>query len=142
MSINKVEGPGGVRGTAPTRKTGKAGSVQGSSFSQHLEDDGTSPVSGVSSLGAVGGISAILGVQEVGDATERAARGKKRGSMLLEQLDELRVALITGSLSKEQLIRLSRMVQSERAGVDDPHLAAILDEIDLRARVELAKYGF
>ncbi|MBI3419737.1 MAG: flagellar assembly protein FliX [Proteobacteria bacterium] len=140
--MNKVEGPGGVRSVAPARKTGKTAAGASPSFAQHLEEESAAPVSGVSTLGAVGGIGAILGVQEVGDATERAARGKKRGNMLLEQLDELRIALINGALSKEQLIRLSRMVQSERTQVDDPRLAEILDDIDLRARVELAKYGF
>lgn len=138
----KVEGPGGIRNTSSVRSTKKSERTSGSSFAEHLDDDGVSPVSGVSSIGAVGGIGAILGVQEVGDATERAARGKKRASQLLEQLDELRIGLITGMLTKEQLLRLSQMVQHQRAEVDDPRLAAILDDIDLRARVELAKYGF
>jgi hypothetical protein len=140
--INKVEGPGSVRSTTSVRKTGKASGSSGTSFAQHLEEDGATPVSGVSSLGGVGAIGAIMAAQEVGDATERAARGKKRASQLLEQLDELRIGLLSGSLSKDQLIRLSNMVQHERAQVDDPRLAAILDDIDLRARVELAKYGF
>lgn len=142
MTINKVEGPGSVRSTSSVRKSSKAG-ASSSTFAKHLEDeDATSPVSGVSTLGAVGGIGAILGVQEVGDATERAAKGKRRANLLLDQLDELRVALINGVLSKEQLLRLSAMVQQQKIQVDDPHLAEILDDIDLRARVELAKYGF
>jgi hypothetical protein len=140
--INKVEGPGSVRSTSPVRKTGKTSGSGGASFAQHLEDDGAHPVSGVSSLGGVGTIGAIIGVQEVGDSTERAAKGKKRASQLLESLDELRIGLLTGALSKEQLIRLSMLVQNERAQVDDPRLAVILDDIDLRARVELAKFGF
>jgi hypothetical protein len=140
--INKVEGPGSVRSASPVRKTGKTGAASGASFAKHMEDEeGLSPVSGVSTLGAVGGIGAIIGVQEVGDATERAAKGKKRGKQLLDQLDELRIALINGVLSIEQLKRLSTMVQTERADVDDPRLAEILSDIDLRVRVELAKFG-
>jgi hypothetical protein len=142
MTINKVEGPGGVRGSSPVKKTGKAGATGSTTFAKHMEEESVMPVSGVSSLGAVGPVGAILGVQEVGDATERAAKGKKRGNMLLEQLDGLRIALINGALSKEQLLRLSAMVQNEKVQVDDPRLAQILDDIDLRARVELAKYGF
>ena len=34
---------------------------------------------------------------------------------------------------------LSQVVQSRREEVDDPRLVEILDEIDLRAQVELAK---
>jgi hypothetical protein len=143
VTINKVEGPGSVRSSAPTRKTGKASAAGATSFAKHLEEDeGVGPVSGVSTIGAVGGIGAIIGVQEVGDATERASKGKKRAHRLLEQLDELRIALINGVLSKDQLLRLSNMVQQEKIGVDDPRLAEILDDIDLRARVELAKFGF
>ena len=140
--INKVEGPSSVRSTSPVRKTGKTSGSGGASFAQHLEEDGVAPVSGVSSIGGVGAIGAIIGVQEVGDSTERAARGKKRATQLLESLDELRIGLLSGTLSKDQLMRLSMMVQNQRANVDDPRLAAILDDIDLRARVELAKYGF
>jgi hypothetical protein len=142
MTINKVEGPGGVRNASPVKRTGKAGAT-GATFAKHMEgEDAVAPVSGVSTLGAVGGVGAILGVQEVGDATERAAKGRKRGNMLLDQLDDLRIALINGALSKEQLLRLSAMVQHEKIQVDDPRLSQILDDIDLRARVELAKYGF
>ncbi len=139
--ISKVEGPGGVRSAQPLRKSGKAEKAGGASFSQHMQED-TPAVGGVSGLGGVSSISALIGIQEVDDATQRAAKGKRRGSQLLDQLDELRIALLSGGLSKEQLLRLSSMVQSEKANIDDPRLAQILEDIDLRARVELAKYGF
>jgi hypothetical protein len=42
-------------------------------------------------------------------------------------------------MPRERLADLARMAQAARAEVDDPHLAAVLDEIDLRAAVELAK---
>jgi hypothetical protein len=32
------------------------------------------------------------------------------------------------------------VVSARRAEITDPHLAEVLDEIDLRAQVELAKY--
>lgn len=140
--INKVDGPGGVRGPQNVRRTGAASKAGGTNFSQHLQDDSAAAVHGVSGLSALGGIGAILGVQEVDDATQRASKGKKRASQLLEQLDDVRMGLISGVLSKDQLLRLSSMVQSEKQAVDDPRLAEILDDIDLRARVELAKYGY
>ncbi len=140
--INKVEGSSSVRSASPVRKAGKAGGVGGASFSQHLQDDGISAASAVSGMSGVSGVSALIGIQEVEDATERAAKGKKRAQSILKDLDNIQVALITGALSKDQLLHLSASVQSERASVDDPRLASILDDIDLRARVELAKYGF
>lgn len=140
--INKVEGPGGVRGVGVTRKAGKASGPGASSFSQHLSDDGVGATQAATGMSGAAAVTGLVGLQEVEDATERAARGKKRGSQLLLQLDELRLALLSGTLTKEQLLRLSALVQSQRAGIDDPGLAQILDDIDLRARVELAKYGF
>ncbi|MSP87267.1 MAG: hypothetical protein EXQ92_00425 [Alphaproteobacteria bacterium] len=35
--------------------------------------------------------------------------------------------------------RLNELVQEQRGAVSDPGLAQVLDEIELRARVELAK---
>jgi hypothetical protein len=58
---------------------------------------------------------------------------------LLDRLDDLRLALLAGGLSPGQISELQRVVMSERALVDDPRLLAVLDQIDLRARVELAK---
>lgn len=140
--INKVDGPGGVRGPQNIRRTGRTEKSGSTNFSQHLQDDGAGAAAGVTGLSGVSGISALLGIQEVDDATQRASKGKKRASQLLEQLDDVRMGLITGVLSKDQLVRLSNMVQSEKQSVEDPRLAEILDDIDLRARVELAKYGY
>ena len=39
----------------------------------------------------------------------------------------------------EHLADLARTVRDTRAAVDDPRLSGVLDEIELRARVELAK---
>lgn len=140
--ISKVEGTGGVRGTAPVRKSGKAGKAGSADFAQHLQDDSVSGAGNLSGVAGVSAVGALIGIQEVESATDREARGKKRANLLLSEMDELRLALLTGTISKEQLLRLSAMVQSHKEQIDDPRLAGVLDEIDLRARVELAKYGF
>lgn len=137
--INKVDGPGGVRPSAPARRAGKSEKTSSASFSQHLSEEGAG-AQGVSGLNSVAGISALIGIQEVDDATQRASKGKKRATRMLDQLDELRMALVTGGLNKEQLVDLAATVKSEKTAVDDPRLASILDDIDLRAQVELAKY--
>jgi hypothetical protein len=58
----------------------------------------------------------------------------------LNKLDDLRLDLLTGGLSKNKLLRLSEVVNSRRPEIEDPRLNEILDEIDLRAQVELAKF--
>lgn len=140
--INKVDGPGGIRGTTPVRKAGKAEKAGGSSFSSHLAEDGVHGASGVGGASGIGGISALIGLQEVDDATQRESKGKKRAQALLDEMDDLRLALACGTLTRAQLLKLSAAIQSEKIKADDPGLNQILDDVDLRARVELAKYGF
>ncbi len=88
---------------------------------------------------ALSGIDALLGLQEVDDVTERKARAKKRATGLLDQLDDIRNCLLMGEMPPHQLNALRNCIAQEKIGVDDPRLAGLLEEIDLRAEVELAK---
>jgi hypothetical protein len=87
------------------------------------------------------GVGSLLLVQEVGDATGERRRALARGFDLLDRLDELRLALLAGGLDRDTLEGLAESVKSARSAVDDPGLAAVLDAIELRAAVELAKLG-
>lgn len=84
----------------------------------------------------------MLAAQTVGDALQDG--GKKRravshGNDILDRLEDLRAAILTGAVSKSKLIELAQMLREKReAGLDD-ELNAILDDIELRAEVELAK---
>jgi hypothetical protein len=74
-----------------------------------------------------------------GDGAGRR-RAIARGEELLDQLEDIRHELLAGTLSKGRLIDLRRIIENKRDQVDDPQLTDILDWIDLRAAVELAKY--
>ena len=137
--ISKIEGPGGIRPSTPIRRTGKAAPASGTSFAKHLDE--ADEAAGPHGVGATGAVSGVIGVQEVDDALAHASRGKMRAQDILDRLDEMRVQLLTGTLSKEKLMQLAHMVSSRRPNVTDPRLTEILDEIDLRAQVELAKYA-
>jgi hypothetical protein len=65
-----------------------------------------------------------MALQGVEDPTERRRRAIRRGSGLLDRLDEL---------------KLARDLREEREEGAEPGLKAVLDQIDLRASVELAK---
>ena len=52
------------------------------------------------------------------------------------------MALLDGDLNVTSLERLRRAVRDERAGTDDPALEAVLDDIELRAAVEMAKLEY
>ena len=49
--------------------------------------------------------------------------------------------LLTGAISRDKLLQLGHLVNTRKGEVTDPRLAEILDEIDLRAQVELAKHA-
>jgi len=137
--IDRIEGPGIIKTAQPVKRTSKSGSTGGSSFAKHLDDSSdTGAASGVSATSAVSG---VLGVQEVDDALARASRGKMRAEDILDKLDSLRVDILTGAISRDKLLELAHVVHARRLEVTDPALGEILDEIDLRAQVELAKYS-
>jgi hypothetical protein len=137
--IDKIDGLGGVRTTQPVKRAGKAGAGSGTTFAKQLED--TSEPTAAGSVASSSSVNGILNVQEVDDALAHASKGKRRAQDILDQLDDLRLDLLAGGLSKEKLLQLGRMVQARRAQITDPRLNEILDEIDLRAQVELAKYS-
>jgi len=85
-------------------------------------------------------VSVMLGVQELGDALQRASRGKAKAEEILKKLDKIRLSLLCDDLKKSDLESLSQTVAQQKEHIDDPKLSEILDEIDLRAKVELAKY--
>ena len=82
----------------------------------------------------------ILVAQEVDEAVVRRRQARRRAEALLDLLEDLRRDILLGGVQHWRLADLARLVESERAVVDDPGLAAVLEEIDLRAQVELAKW--
>lgn len=136
--INKIEGLGPVRNAQPVKRATKTGSASGTSFAKQLDE--TSETGASPSVGAAGAVSGVLGLQEVDDALAHASKGKLRAEDILNRLDDLRVELLSGAISREKLLQLTRLVSHRRGQISDPHLASVLDEIDLRAQVELAKH--
>ena len=137
--IGKIDGPGALRPAQPAKKAGKAGSADSAGFSHHLDEAGEAgPATGISSTSAVSG---IIGLQEVDDATHHASKGKRRANDILDRLEDLRIQLLTGTISRSQLTQLIHIINTQRHQVTDPRLKEVLDEVDLRAQVELAKHA-
>lgn len=90
-------------------------------------------------VAAVSGLSALLALQETGGPLERRRRAVSRAGRILDVLDEVKLALVSGELSLGQLDRLTRAVREERAATEDAALEGVLNEIETRAAVELAK---
>ena len=137
----KIEGPNKASGPKGASKAGpkKTGDDAFGSMVNDTEESATS--SSVSRPTSIGALDALLALQEADDSTEGAKKARKRAADLLDQLDQVRIGLLTGELPKSTLQQLAQTIASHRDHVIDPQLAEILDEIDLRAQVELAKLG-
>lgn len=139
----KIDGTGKTGGVKGPSKTGAKKAAGDSSFSGMIDGAGAAdaqkPVSGVMSVSA---IDALLSVQEAGDGASGPAskRARARAEALLEQLEQVRIGLLGGGIPVSTLRQLTQTLNARRETVMDPQLNEILDEIDLRAQVELAKY--
>jgi hypothetical protein len=105
------------------------------------EGEGTRSAGTTAALRNVGGIDALIALQGLEDATERRKQALKRGRGALDALDELKIALLGGTLSRATLSRLQAVAGLLAAGSGDEGLDAVLGEIGLRVEVEIAKFA-
>jgi len=143
--VMKVDGPGKTGAPSKTSKTKKSSGASGAGFSDMVESSGGAEESAASS-GAAGAapiqnIDALLALQEreTGDDPMSRARARARAEAILDELDKFRIGLLNGVISRDSILQLARLVASHKQNIMDPRLAEVLDEIDLRAQVELAK---
>jgi len=134
----KIDKPGSVSSTVGPRRSERASSARPGEFSRLL--DQPEGASGVSGGNAIGSVDALLAAQSVEGATEEERRqARARGNDILDRLDELRHGLLSGTLTRGQIVALANLVRSRRSSIVDPKLRELLDEIELRAEVEIAK---
>jgi hypothetical protein len=133
----RIYGGAGAVGAGPAARPRPAGT---STFSIPQEESGTSPAS-VNATRMAGGIDALLALQGVDDPTERRRRSVARGRHALDVLEELKLAVLAGTLDATALNRLSAAAVDLKEPSGDRNLDGVLAEIELRVEVELAKMG-
>lgn len=141
----KVTGPGAARGPEKSKKSESATKGEKGEFVSHLSRfiDKEAESGLVEQTGQVTSVDAVLAAQSV-DATDpdgRRRRSVQRGERILDLLENVRRGLLIGAIPKDQLADLAQVVREKREAGVDPRLAAVLDEIELRAQVELAKFS-
>jgi hypothetical protein len=114
---------------------------RGSGAGFALPSDGAARPAATEAVHAPPSLDALLMLQEVPPAAERRRRALKRGRSLLDLLEELRLSLLGGALPAALPGRLGALLAETRDATDDGGLDALLDAVDLRAAVELAKIG-
>jgi len=134
----RIENSGPLGGVRGSKKTTKAGSSS-SSFSVS-ESEETEGAQNLTSGSNVTNLDALLSLQAVDDPLNGKKKTAERGFDLLDRLDEMRLGMLSGKLSLTQVTRIAQKIKNlGRTG--DEKLDSILADIDMRARVELAKIG-
>ena len=132
----KVSGPSAP---IPSRPGASARATGGFSVSSSAAAPAAASAAPANAAGGVAGLSALMALQGVETATERRRRAFRRGAGLLDRLDALKLALLAGEAGESALRSLSDALREQTPDDLDPGLAGVLNQIDLRAQVELAK---
>ena len=133
---------GGANGVGPTGGPGRprpAGGGAGFSIPTPGAAQGPAQMARTASLSGVAGLDALLALQDVGGPTERRKRAVRRAGRILDMLEEVKLGLLSGEVTTNDLQRLQSAVRDQREGTEDPRLEGVLNEIETRAAVELAK---
>jgi Class II flagellar assembly regulator len=123
---------------AATQRRDSRGAEGGSNFADAIANEKqTAPAS--TTAAAPAAIDGLFVLQEVAEDLNGRRRAAARGERLLDRLEDLRLALLSGKMPRAQLDQLRSLAKEHGPTVDDPQLAAVLAEIELRVAVELAK---
>lgn len=133
----EIKSTGRVGSTSVRRVSGGA---SGASDSFKVSDTGEQArAATVAAPGTIASVESILTLQGLDDSTSGRSKGLAHAEHLLDMLDEVRDGLLAGGIPRATLNRLATAVGRRQEGFSDPKLQSVLDEIELRARVELAK---
>ncbi len=133
----RIYGPNGTALAAAPKQTRRAASG-GFTVS---EEEAPHTSSGAPPLRSISTLDALIALQGVDDPRERKKRAVAKGRNALDVLDSLKVGLIDGSVDGSTISRLKVAAEGLNEASGDSGLDTVLDEINLRVAVELAKAG-
>jgi hypothetical protein len=139
----RIDGPGragGVQGNTPTRRAEGAGTGFALPGGETTARAAAPTLAGATALTDLASLLALQGVPAGEDEREKKRKAVRRGFDLLDLLESVRVDLLGGGVPTDRLERLVHLLGQRRPTGDD-RLEALVDDIELRARVELAKFG-
>jgi hypothetical protein len=131
----EIKGTGRVETSAIRRKAPAAAS----SGSFTVSDASEPHAHIVAGPGPIAALDSILALQDMGDPADGRSKGLTHGEQLLDILDSVRDGLLAGGIPRATLNRLAVAVTRRHDVFADPKLQDVLDQIELRAHVELAK---
>jgi hypothetical protein len=131
----EIKGPGRIETSAVKRKPNTGGAAGSFSVAEH----GDAHAQIVAGPGPIAALDSILMLQGMDDSTQGRSKGLAHGEQLLDLLDSVRDGLLAGGIPRATLNKLAAAVTRRHEAFADPKLQDVLDQIELRAHVELAK---
>jgi hypothetical protein len=137
----KIDGPKSSSDIAKKKEAKKTSTGDGA-FQSMVSGGGETVNTAQTGLSAgIASVDVLLAAQAIEDSTQKSTkqRMKGRASDILDKLNDLKVAMMSGGITLGHMVSIADVVATHREAITDPELTSILDEIDLRAHVELAK---
>ena len=128
-----------VRSNSVTARSGISRTGANSGFFI-AEEASVSHASAAAPTALSAGIDSLLALQSVEDPLFAKKKAVRRGNQLLDTLDTIKADLLMGQVSEGRLNQLMALLGQARER-NLPELDPGLDDIELRVRVELAKFG-
>lgn len=132
-----------INNTPPIKPTEKAGKKKSSSSASDVDFTGflggTDESHETQQPQAAQEVNNFLFLQEVSDEEINRQKAMQHGKTVLQALEQLHRDLLFGTIPEATLHRLEGVIAKKRETFTDPRLSQLLDEIELRAAVELAK---
>lgn len=134
----EIKGPGRITTPGVSRKGKKGGSGK-AGFGKVLSSEETAAAAPPSGTSPLTSVSSLLSLQEMPTSSEGRSKGLAMAEDLLEHLEIIRHGLLAGHIPQAKLRDVISIVTRERDLSNDPILDEILNDMELRAKVELAK---
>ncbi|PHZ83336.1 flagellar assembly protein FliX [Paremcibacter congregatus] len=134
----EIKGPGRISPSGVTRKSKKGGSGK-AGFNEVMSTDDSAAAAPPSGTSPLTSVSSLLSLQELPTSTEGRSKGLVHAEDLLQHLEVIRHGLLAGQIPHNKLKDVVTIISKERELSLDPALDGLLDDMELRVKVELAK---
>ena len=118
------------------RSSGNRG-VESSDFDSLLISE--QKIDSVAANNRISSVDSVVGLQEITGDNRDERGAKNRANLILDKLEDIRMGLLMGQIPKSNLEELSKILILARENSIDSNLLEIIEDIELRAKIELAK---
>lgn len=125
--------------TEKKRPTSSSKGAENKGFSISMSDSEETETSAHISSIPKAQVSTLWMLQEVDGYEEDKKKMKDRGAKMLSSLNKIRIGLLMGEITGDDIETLKSSLDDAKLELQFPELQEVIDEIKLRAEVELAK---